>query len=351
LLKTEPERKPFFSIGVPTYNRHDLLRDTLNSVLSQGFTDFEIIVGNDYQAEVLICEMLEITDPRIRIVNYPHNLREVGNMNALLERASGRYFTWLFDDDLYEPDFLQTAHDCLEKTGFPPALFTSFRMMKVQETFQPQKLHAGTTLEFTGREFLRWYSVDRPQTASTFGLFDIEKLRSIVGNVESLSPSAIGLYSEFHYLLKCALFDRIVYLDAPFYVFRRHAESYSESNLDLENHLIAGRELIRRSAEVLRHLTLVGDFPTNLQKICLIHIITFAYKTARIEFARSRFGVDIMFRAFSRHWNEFQNTRKRYIDQGGAVGFKNSFLFYRTLLHSQYLMLRLLIHFQTMSRG
>ena len=335
---------------MPTYNRHNLLRETLNTVLSQGFTDFEIIVGNDYQSEVLTCEMLGITDPRIRIVNYPHNLREVGNMNALLELASGRYFTWLFDDDLYEPDFLQTAHDSLVKTGFPPVLFPSFRMMKVQEIFTPRTLTVGTVLEFTGRDFLRWYSADTPQIASTFGLFDADTLRSTVGKVEALSPSIIGLYSEFHYLFKCALLDRIVFIDTPFYVFRRHAESYSESNLDLENHLTAGHELIRRSAEVLRHPTLVEDFSVNLQKICFIHIITFAYKTARIEFARSGFGVDTLFQALLRHWYEFQNTRKQYVDQGGAVSLIKKFLFYRALFHSQYLMVRLLIHFQTMSR-
>ena len=273
--------QPFFTIGITTYNRHDLLRETLQSVITQSYDNFEIIIGNDYQAEVLTTELLGIFDLRVRIVNYPHNLREVGNMNALLEMATGRYFTWLFDDDLYEPDFLQTSHDCLVKTGFPPALFPSFRMMKVHELFQPRKLAVGNIFEFTGREFLQWYSADRPQIASTFGLFDTEKIRGTVGNVESLSPSVIGLYSEFHYLVKCALLDRIVYIDAPYYVFRRHAESYSESNLDLENHLIAGRELIRRSGEVLRHPTLVEDFSVNLQKICLIHITTFAYKTAR----------------------------------------------------------------------
>ena len=344
-------QQPFFSICITTYNRHDLLRETLQSVLTQSFGDFEVIVGNDYQAETLTGEMLSITDPRVHFVNHPQNLREVGNMNALLELATGRYFTWLFDDDLYEPDFLQTAHDCLKKTSFPPALFPSFRMMKIHETFQPRKLTVGNVTEFTGREFLHWYSADRPQIASTCGLFDTVKLRSTVGNVESLSPSAIGLYSEHHFLVKCGLLDRIVFIDAPFYVFRRHAESYSESNLDLENHLIAGQNLIRKSAEVLRHSTLAADFADNLAKICIIHIITFAYKAARIEFARSKFGVGTMYRAFSRHWTEFLAARKQYIDQGGDAGLLSGFSFFRTLLHCQYLILRLLIHFQTMNRG
>jgi glycosyltransferase involved in cell wall biosynthesis len=347
----ESNNQPFFTIGVPTYNRHDLLRETLDSILAQGFTDFEVIVGNDYTAEVLTCGMLGITDPRIRIVNHPRNLREVGNMNALIEMASGRYVTLLFDDDLYEPDFLQTGHDYLVKTGFPPVLFPSSRTMKVAEKFQPRKLHVENSVEFTGREFLRWYSPDKPQVASTFGLFDTSTLKNIVGRYEDLSPSVIGNYNDEYFLFKCALFDRIIFIDAPFYVFRRHAGSFSETDLDLENHLIAGREFIQRTGKVLRHPSLVEDFAANLMMISKIHIIRFAYKVARIEFARSKFGVGTLYRTFSRHWNEFLDTRKRYLDQVGDTGFLISFSFFRTLLYCQYLIVRLMLHSHAMGRG
>jgi hypothetical protein len=213
-------------------------------------------------------------------------------------------------------------------------------MLRVNESFQPRKLTNGTLTEFTGREFLRWYSADRPQIASTFGLFDTDKLRSIVGNVESLSPSAIGLYSEFHYLAKCALLDRIVYIDAPYYVFRRHADSYSESNLDLDNHLVAGHELVRRSAEVLRHPTLVDDFSANLQKICFIHIITFAYKSGRLELALNKFGVGAAYRALSRHWKESLKTRKIFLEQGGNSCFHVKMAFLKVNLFCIYLIVR-----------
>jgi glycosyltransferase involved in cell wall biosynthesis len=327
-----------------------MLKDALLSVLAQDFPDFEVIVGNDYTSEVLTCEMLGICDPRIQIVNHPENLREVGNMNALLEIASGRYFTWLFDDDLYEPGFLQATHDCLTKTGFPPALFPSFRMMKVQEKFQPQSFTNAQKLEFSGRELLRWYSADSPQIASTCGMFDTEILKVTIGGFESLSPSTIALYSEFLLLVRCALLDRIIFIDAPYYIFRRHAESYSESNLDKKNHLIAGHELIKKSAEVLLHPTLAEDFSKNLQKICMIHIITFAYKTARVEFAQDGFTIGTLICALSKHWCEFRKTREKFLGHEGTAGLKSTLLFFRTLLHCQYLIVRLLIHFHTMSR-
>jgi glycosyltransferase involved in cell wall biosynthesis len=345
VLENVHKEQPFVTIGIPTFNRHDLLREALNSVLAQSFTDFEIIVGNDYTAEILTCDMIGISDSRVRIVNYPENLKEVGNMNALLELATGRYFTWLFDDDLYEPGFLKTAHNCLERTGFPPAFFSSFRMLKVAEKFLPHKLQCDTMIELTGREFLSWYSANRPQIGSTCGLFDTVALKNIVGGVEDLCGAVIGIYCEYLFLVKCALLGRIVYIDAPYYVFRRHADSASESNQDLENHLVAGQELVRRSGEVLRHPTLVDDYSANLMKICKIHIITFAYVSSRFEFARKKFGVGTIYRALSQHWKESSRTRQLYASQVGDTGFRSKLTFLKLNTFCCYLIVRLLAHF------
>ena len=116
---------PLFSIGVTTYNRRELLKQSLASIINQTFSDFEVIVGNDYTQEILSAEILGIQDPRIRFINHPQNLGEVGNMNALLEMSRGKYFTWQFDDDLYATNFLETVHSTLIKFNFPSRVFTS----------------------------------------------------------------------------------------------------------------------------------------------------------------------------------------------------------------------------------
>jgi glycosyltransferase involved in cell wall biosynthesis len=312
-------RQPFVTIGVTTYYRHDLLRQTLNSILAQTFGDFEVIVGNDYTEEMLTGEMLGITDPRIRIVNHPRNLREVGNMNALLGMATGRYFTWLFDDDLYEPNFLQTAHDCLAETEFPPAFFSSFRMMQENEQFQPREIHHRTLSVLTGREFLGRYSARRPEVVSTCGLFDTAVLRNVVGGVEELCASAIGVYCEYLFLVRCGLLEKIVYVDAPFVLFRIHVDSWSESPSELGKYVEAGKELVRKSAEVLRHPTLAADFNANLLMICEQHLITIAHRSAKIEVARKKFGVLAVWHALSRYRKEALSTRRAFVNQGGDI--------------------------------
>lgn len=336
MVEGAESHQPFVSIGVTTYNRHDLLRETLNSILAQTFSDFEVIVGNDYISEILTGEMLGVTDPRVRIVNHPRNLREVGNMNALLGMATGRYFTWLFDDDLYEPDFLQTAHDCLAETGYPPAFFSAFGKLQPGETFQPRAIPRRPVAEFSGREFLRWYSPSSPQLASILGLFDLAVLRTHVGELEELSPSAIGVYCEYLFLVRCALLERIIYVDMPLVIYRVHAGSWSESPFELATYIEAGKQLVRRCAEVLRHPALVADFNPNLLAICEQHLSTVAHKSARLEATKKKFGVGPFWRAMSRYAQESLVIRNLFRTQGGEENLRVKFVFAKTWLFACY---------------
>jgi glycosyltransferase involved in cell wall biosynthesis len=275
--------QPFFTIGVPTYNRSGLLRETIDSILAQDFSDFEVIVGNDYTSEILSGEMLGITDPRIRFVNHPVNLREVGNMNALLELADGRYFTWLFDDDLFESGYLQTAHKTLIQTGFPQALFSSYHVIDDNQKVLNSAPATGKLKQFSGVTFLTEYCAERLAIISTSGFFDTVALREKVGRVEELCDSAIGLYCEYLFLVRCAALHKIVYLDTPFVIFRAHVSSWGESNTELDKYRSAGQNLLRRCTEVLCRIDLSDTATPILLGLAKIHLISYATKLVAYE--------------------------------------------------------------------
>ena len=67
---------PFITIGITTYNRKQMLLDCINSILSQSFSDFEVLIGNDYVQEPLSLRELGVVDPRVRLVNHSANLGE-----------------------------------------------------------------------------------------------------------------------------------------------------------------------------------------------------------------------------------------------------------------------------------
>jgi len=66
--------KPFFTVGVPVYNTSRWLDDTIKTIISQDFTDFELIFCNDGSTDnsLDILSKYAEQDNRIKIINREH---------------------------------------------------------------------------------------------------------------------------------------------------------------------------------------------------------------------------------------------------------------------------------------
>ena len=254
---------PFFSIGVTTYNRRELLKQALRSIIGQTFSHFEVIVGNDYTEETLFSELLDIEDPRIRFVNHPRNLGEVGNMNSLLRMARGQYFTWLADDDMYAPDFLKVLHAAVVKFNFPPCAFTSSRVIHGTSFPAAAKNAGGQEQLLPGRQFLRMYLGGKLKVIGTYGVFETETIRRM-GGVERLCDAPMGPYGEYMLLIRCGLLKNVAYVDAPLVFYCSHEQAWGISNTEVDLYKIAGENLVGKGIEVLRTPELKEDLHHNL---------------------------------------------------------------------------------------
>ena len=102
---------PMVSITIPTYRRLELLKDAVQSVLSQNnFDNFEIvIVDNDYTGEYsqrIIEYLIDLDDKRIFYYKNKHNIGVFANWNRCIELARGKWMTILCDDDILFSDYL-----------------------------------------------------------------------------------------------------------------------------------------------------------------------------------------------------------------------------------------------------
>ena len=258
--------RPFLTVGVTTYNRHDLLKQTLSSITEQSFSDLEVIVGNDYPQEALSGEVLGIVDPRIRFVNNPQTLGELGNMNSLLRASRGRYFTWQFDDDLYASGFFQAVYDALVKFNFPPCVFTSYEIIRGHSFPHRGESLSGQVRIFSGRHFLRMYFQGLLKAMGCSGVFDAKYLKRI-GGVERLCDGPIAIFSEYLLLIKAGLVENVAHIDVPLVLYRVHEESRGASNTDLRLWKCAGENLICKSIGALKSPKLQEDFHDNLLSI------------------------------------------------------------------------------------
>jgi glycosyltransferase involved in cell wall biosynthesis len=101
---------PVVSVCVPTYNGSKYLESCLDSILSQTFTDFEVVIVDDQSSDTTCDSAMAYAarDKRIKVFRNPVNLGLVGNWNRCVELAGGEWIKYVFQDDLLEPA-------CLEK--------------------------------------------------------------------------------------------------------------------------------------------------------------------------------------------------------------------------------------------
>ena len=98
-----------FSIIIPLYNKQHYIRRTLESVLSQTYTDFEVIVVNDGSKDNSLQEAKKVQDPRIRVID-----KENGGVSSARNRgireAKNEWICFLDADDIMYAHCLEEYH-------------------------------------------------------------------------------------------------------------------------------------------------------------------------------------------------------------------------------------------------
>lgn len=101
------------SVIMPAYNSEVYIRESIDSVLTQSFTDFELIVVDDGSTDATAKIVQGFTDQRVRLIRQPNQGVSVAR-NAGMKAARGQFITFLDSDDLYYPDFLKTLYHLIQ---------------------------------------------------------------------------------------------------------------------------------------------------------------------------------------------------------------------------------------------
>lgn len=108
------------SIVLPVYNGEKYLRESIDSVLEQTYTNWELLILDDCSTDnssQIAKEYVE-RDNRIHYFRNEHNLRLPRNLNRGFSLAQGDYLTWTSDDNRYKPEALERMVNALQgKTG------------------------------------------------------------------------------------------------------------------------------------------------------------------------------------------------------------------------------------------
>jgi glycosyltransferase involved in cell wall biosynthesis len=103
-------KSPFFTVGIPTFNRQEMLQETLNAVLRQSFTDFELLIYDNASTDGTKEVVARYDDPRLRYYRQSENVGAGRNFSDLAAAARGEFLVINQDDDLLHQDFLLRCH-------------------------------------------------------------------------------------------------------------------------------------------------------------------------------------------------------------------------------------------------
>jgi len=217
---------PKVSVIIPTFNRSQLLERALNSVLSQSFNDFEIIVIDDASTDKTIEQLQKNFKQEIKmgIIRYIRNEENKGRStcrNTGIKLAEGELIAFLDDDDYWLPEHLGTLSSFIDEHKNIGIAFSNWLIVNEQT----QKKITGVTKikTGTGDEYLKLMLralIGYPST----GIVKTELLKQIGGFNPNLTPR-----EDWELFAKCAMKAGIGFVDKITVHIHEHEGSYSRN--------------------------------------------------------------------------------------------------------------------------
>src|SRR4030043_97742 len=217
------------SVIIPTYNRAQTLAEAIDSVLSQTFKDFELIVVDNYSTDATESVVNAYTDRRIRYFKNQNNGLVSINRNFGIEKSHGEYIAFLDDDDLWLPEKIARQVPLLDSNTELGLVYTDCYIIDVSGTAR-EKTYFASTKPIRGSvlsELLRNNSVP---------LSTVISKREVLDKVGVFNP-AYRIAQDYDLWLRIAQYYPIDFIEQPLVKYRLHRESVS-----MKNHLLNYKE-------------------------------------------------------------------------------------------------------------
>lgn len=133
-----------FSIIIPTYNRENCIKECINSVLSQTFKDFEIIVIDNFSEDSTFNIIENIKDNRVKAFQIHNKGIIAASRNKGIKESNGEWICFLDSDDLWLPNKLETCLNYIDKYDMiyhNMYIYTDFQNKSYKKILKGRKLN------------------------------------------------------------------------------------------------------------------------------------------------------------------------------------------------------------------
>lgn len=252
---------PRVSIGMPVYNGEQFICEALDSLLTQTFTNFELIISDNASTDQTetICRKYCTNDDRVRYIRQSQNLGAPANFKFVLDTAVAEYFMWAAADDVWDKNWIEVlypialANQCL-----------AFGMVKTIDSAGKPKQHPvnNRPFDFSGSSFIRrlkffFYPDFLGKANQIYGIFPKRFMKS---NIFDILTSR--LYGTDMLLLYRLLKDIEFLGGSSVFLFKRIHSGCAGGDAEVRN--------IKKKNMILRSLKLPADI-VNHQHRSLIN--------------------------------------------------------------------------------
>jgi len=202
------EIKHLLSIGMPVYNGEKYLIQALDSLLTQSFKDFELIISDNASTDntAEICKRYLEKDNRIKYYRNKVNIGGVANFNNLINYATAPYFMWAAYDDMWEPSYISKLINIMESDKSIVLAFSVIDSIDEdgkQIRVYPKilKLSSSETIFKRLFKFIMFEESDGKANL-IYGIMRLDRLKEIGGFNKTLGEFAADDLSLFSMLFK-----------------------------------------------------------------------------------------------------------------------------------------------------
>ncbi len=201
------------SIILPVYNGADYISDSIKSIIAQTYSNWELIIVDDCSDDntLKICTEFSAEDTRINVISNEQNLKLPNSLNIGFHNATGDYFTWTSDDNMYKQNAIKVLVDTLEYNN----------AVMVYSDY--------TTINSCG-QILSEVKCQEPEymvmgnVCGACFLYTAEIARK-VGDYDQ----DVFLAEDYDYWIRIFRRGRIIYLTDSLYYYRQHSASLTET--------------------------------------------------------------------------------------------------------------------------
>lgn len=259
------------SVIVPVYNVEPYLQECLDSIISQSYTDLQIIIIDDGSTDGsgAICDAYAAKDMRIQVV-HQENRGLSAARNRGIELATGEYLTFVDSDDYLLTDYIETLYGmCLKYNA--DMCVCSYDLTQDGKWIPLEKKLSTDPEIYTGHQKMQAYLCERKIGPQAWGkLYASELFCEIRYPIGKLYEDAFVIHKLVH-AAKC-----IVRIEKSLYVYRKRPNSITTSTFSIQRLDIITASLEAASFMQEHYPDLLPWAESNILSACTDMVLAYA---------------------------------------------------------------------------